>query len=71
MSEWRGTVIRKAQEVRRGDRISVDGNWLEVIRVNVTEAPVASQGMSGDLLEFLYLNGKSVLYRPDEDVLVQ
>lgn len=63
MSEWHGdgTRIKKAQDVRRGDKASVDGNWLEVVRINPVEG----------LLQFLYLNGKTVLYRPDEEVLVR
>ena len=56
--------IRKATELRRGMRISMDGNWLELIRVNPTSHPVP-------MLQLLFLNGRSVLARPDEEFVVK
>lgn len=57
-------TLKKASAVRRGDFVSVDGSWLEVVRVNPTAGPEG-------FLQFLYLNGKSVLYKPEEEVLVK
>lgn len=57
-------TLRKASEVVRGDRVSKDGFWLEVVRVNPTNHP-------DGLLQFLFLNGRAILYRPDEEVLTE
>jgi hypothetical protein len=55
-------TLKAAKDVRRGELVSVDGFWLEVVRVNPTQNP--------GLLQILFLNGKSMLMKPDEEVLV-
>lgn len=65
-------TIKRAQEVRRGDRISIDGNWHEVIRVNPTGHPDAVESIrSPKSLQFLFLNGRSMIVRPDEEFLIE
>lgn len=65
-------TLRKASEVRRGDFISVDGNWLEVIRVNPTGHPEDVDAIrSPKSLQFLFLNGRSMIVGPDEDLMVR
>ena len=73
MSEWHGdgTTLKKASAVRRGDRISVDGNLLEVISIRPTGHPEDVESIRNPKsLEVKFINGKSVLYRPDEDVMI-
>jgi hypothetical protein len=55
-------TLKAAKDVHRGDLVSRDGFWLEVIRVNPTQNPA--------FIQILFLNGKSVLMKPDEQVLV-
>lgn len=55
--------LKRAEDVRRGDRISIDGFWLELIRKNPTGHPEG-------FLQLLFLNGRSILVRKDEELLV-
>lgn len=64
-------ALKQASEVRRGDFISIDGNWLEVIRVNPTGHPEDVESIrSPKSLQFLFLNGRSMIVRPDEEFMV-
>lgn len=51
----------KASKVRRGTRVLVDDSYLEVVRVNPTQHPKG-------YIQFRFLNGRSILVSPDQDV---
>lgn len=57
-------TLRKASEVRRGDLVSKDGFWLEVVRVAPTDHPKP-------MLMILFLSGKAWIVDPDEEVLTE
>lgn len=48
--------LRQARTLKRGDRVSIDGYWLEVARVTVVEGEIVLS----------FLNGKVRVTDPDE-----
>jgi hypothetical protein len=48
--------LRQARTLKRGDRVSIDGYWLEIARVTVVEGEIVLS----------FLNGKVRVTDPDE-----
>lgn len=73
MSEWFGDyTLKKASEVRRGDFISVDGYWLEVISVRPTGSPeVLEDVLTPQSYVLAFINGRHMTVRRDEELMVR